>query len=510
MTEDTNLNMKNNVTLNTDKVIDGVMLAINALRPTYGPYGVNAVIACEEAPYTKVVNDAKTIVDAIESKDKEEKLGLFIYKELMDKQDLLSGDGRKTTALIAGELITLGRKLDMPKVKLKKELDALIPVIEAKIDLQKRQITVDDVSAVATVASESEEIGALLGDIYKQIGKDGIIHLEGSGTPKTHYKVTDGVRFTDATYLASSMVYDEQAVKEGKTPTRAIYENPTILVTKKKINSLGEINPLLLTLVGQGVKSLVIFTDDMDTDVATSLIRVHKSGEIRILIIKAPVIWKEYVFEDFAKCVGATIVDVGSGIDLKKLPLSALGTCGTIITDAKETIILGTKDISEHIEALKEEGSIDSKHRLSWLVTKTCNLYLGANSEGDLYYKTMKCKDAINASRLALQDGVVKGGGLCLGEMIINGDITMGIMRDALRAPLIQLMKNAGIPDIKDYDKYLASIGKDVVDSSMVLKNAVRSAIGLASTTLTAGVTIPFLEKTQEELALLNSTKKMF
>ena len=216
---------------------------------------------------------------------------------------------------------------------------------------------------------------------------------------------------------------------------------------------------------------------------------------------------KNYIFEDFAKCVGATIVEDATGLNLKTLPLSALGKCGKIITDGKETILLETKDISEHIADLKAEGSHDSKLRLSWLVTKTCNLYLGANSESDLYYKTMKCKDAINASRLALQDGVVKGGGLTLFKIapeFINKSIG-SILYLALQAPVMQLMKNAKIDNIDDY-----VVNENVLDSSLVLKNAVRSAIGLASIALTIGVSIPFIEKTEEELRLLNVNKQAF
>lgn len=491
----------NNVHLNVDKVIDGIRLATSAIRPTYGPYGVNAIIACDEYPYNKVVNDAKTIIEAVRTHDKEEILGLNLFKELMDAQDKLSGDGRKTTAIIADELITLGRNLDMPKVKLKQQLDALIPLVEAKIDQQKREITVDEIHHVATVSSESEEVGALLGEIYKQIGKDGIIHLEGSNTSKTFYKVTEGIRFSDAGYLSPAMA------NEGK---QAVYENPTILLTKKKITKLDEINPLLFALEAQNKDSLVIFTDDMDSDVARSLVNVHQSGRIKILIIKAPVLWKQYIFEDFAKCVGATIVEDATGLNLKKLPFSALGTCGKIITDAKETILLETKDISEHIASLKQEGSDDSKLRLSWLVTKTCNLYLGANSENDLYYKTMKCKDAINASRLALQDGVIKGGGVCLRdiqkELPQKHSEAVDILAIALKAPYNQLLVNQGL----DHNSEEYQITDNILDSSMVIKNAVRSAIGLASTALTIGVSIPFLEKSEEELRLLTATKQAF
>lgn len=504
--------MENNLIKNTNGFLKGIKLATDSIRPTYGPNGTNAVIECDEYPFNKIVNDAYTIIQAVKTNNREEKLGLNLFKELMDKQDNISGDGRKTTAIIADELITQGLKLDIPRVQLKKELDSLIPLVEAKIDEKKCLITENEVEYVATIAGESKEIGSLLGEIYKQIGKDGIIHLEGSNTPKTSYKITEGVRFNDTIYLSSAMVHDEQAVKEGTRETRAVYENAHFLVTKKRFSNLGEINPILKMCIDNGVKSLVIFTDDMDSDVARSLINVHKDKNIplNILILKAPVLWKNYIFEDFAKCVGATIVEDATGITFKNFPLSALGTCGKIITDSKETILLGIKDISEHIKYLNEEGSNDSKLRLSWLVNKTCNLYLGANSESDLHYKMMKCKDAINASRLALQDGVVKGGGECLSEIALRIDEEIGehdnesikILSEALKAPIRQLyINNANKPQI---------VEDNVFDASLVLKNAVRSAIGIASTALTIGETIPFIEKTEEELRLLTVTKPAF
>lgn len=484
-------------------LLRGVNLAIDEIRPTYGPYGTNKAIECDEYPYNKIVNDAKTIIDALQSQDKEERQGLNLVKELMNTMDSLSGDGRKTTAIMAGALIN--SDIEMPVVRFKKELDALIPFVEGEIDKVKREITVDEVDQVATIAGESEEFGKLLKEIYQYIGKDGIIHLEPSGTPNTSYMLTEGIRFADSGYLSPSLVNDSEAVKSGITATKAVYEKPAILVTKRRISKISEIDPILFTLRQNGRGELVIFTDDMDTDVARVLINLHVEKKFKILVIKAPVMWKQHIFEDFAKCVGATIVEDATGLTFKNFPMSALGECDKLIVDSKETIIIGSKDISEHIASLKKDNSFENKLRLSWLTTKTANLLLGANGENDLYYKTMKMKDAISASRLALQDGVVEGGGKCLLEiansMFSEGDETTKVLKRALTAPYTQLCINANTGSIDT---------NGIMDASLVLKNAIRSAIGLASTALTIGGAIPFLDKTPEELALLSVNKRMF
>lgn len=489
--------MTNNVIQGTEGVLRGIKIITDSLRPTYGNYGTNKIIECDETPFHKVTNDAKTITDSIFSNNREERIGINLFKELMNEQDKLSGDGRKTTAIIADTLIELGSKLDMPRVQLKRELDALIPIVEARIDEQTRQITENDVEAVATIASESPEIGKLLGTIYKETGKDVLIDPQPSGTRETYYKVTEGVRFKDTGYLSEQMAIKGQAV----------YEKPAIMVTKRKMTNVNEVNPILEMMQSNGMNELVIFTDDMDSSVATSLVNVHKSGMMKILIIKAPVLWKQYVFEDFAKCVGATIVEDSTGVKYSNFSLSHLGTCGKIIVDSQETILKGIKDIDEHIAKLKSDNTDDSRLRLSWLKTKSVDLFLGANGESDLYYKTMKCRDAINASKLALEGGVVEGGGVCLLSVANNFECNSqvdDVVCKALKSPLEQLMTNCG----ENIDSY--KVNEDVLDASLVLKNAVRSAIGLASTALTVDSPIPFLEKTQEELALLSATKPAF
>lgn len=490
--------MKSNVTQGqeaTERLIAGIKVATQAIRPTYGARGLNAVIEHEFMPYHVVANDAQTIVQAIEVEGDVEKQGLSFMKELMAKADKDSGDGRKTTAILLEDILDLGLKSDLKGLELKKELDALIPLIEQRINDQKRIITEAEVSNVAAIAGESKELGRTLGEIYQHIGKDGIIIPEGSGTYTTSYSFIEGVRFTDTGFLSPFMVHDEEARKENRKETKAIYENPLILVTKRKIAHLNDINPLLKTLDARSIKDLVIFTDDMDSGVASIMVKAHQDHVLNILIIKAPVLWKQYVFEDFAKITGATIVEDATGINYKNLELKHLGTCGRLEVDKEETIVTGIADISEHIAELRAEGSTDSQRRLAWLQTKTAILKLGANNESELSYLRLKCYDAINSSRLALKDGVVAGGGSCLWDVADTMPKTTAgdILRYALRSPLTQNLTNMGLSS--------PSWGLEIQDAAAVVKNAVRNAISLASTILTTGLVITFPAKTSEQIA---------
>lgn len=469
----------------------GIHDVADLILPTYGGSGTNVIVGKKLPPFHVVTNDAQTIIQDLKADGDPEKRALALIQEMVAKTDKESGNARKTTILLADRILSEGYAYEGDRNQLKRDLDALIPFIEEHINAQTVEITVNDIEKVATTASENPETGKLLKEVYQLIGKDGIIQPEGSGTYETSYKFIEGVRFDMAGYLSPAMVHDEQAKKDKVAETKAVYENPLILVTKKKIATDDDINPLLREMETQGSKDLVIFTSDMDSGVATMLVDLHKSNRFNILIIKAPSLWRDYYYEDFAKCTGATVIEDGEGKTFKNMSLSDLGTCGRITTDQDETIIIGTADISQHIKSLESKGDADSKLRLSWLNTKTAILKLGANSETDLSLKRLKCYDAIRSSQLALKYGVVKGGGICL-ESIAKSmpDTAAGnILKKALAYPRQIQIQNAKT----EY------VGEDVVDASQTQKFAVRHAIGIASTILTASSLIYLPEEPKKE-----------
>lgn len=458
----------------------GISLAVDLIRPTYGNNGSNVIVETKLNPKHGIYNDAWSIIKAIKIIEGDaERIGLDFVKELCERADKLSGDSRKTTLLLLDAILKEAE--NYPKgLNLKKELDKSIDMIENLIDKHTTKITIKDIDKVASTASESEEIGKLIKEIYQQIGKDGIIQVEGSGTFDTSYRIIDGVRFDMTGYLAPSMA------NEGR---KAIYEKPLILVTKKKISSDNDINPLLNEIVSLPERRpLIIFTQDMDSNVASMLVELNQKGLIKVCIIKAPSLWRDYIFEDFSKCVGATIIEDGTGKNFKNMTFDDLGTCDKIIVDEDETVVMGHKDISEHIAFLEEKGDHDSKLRLSWLVAKTALLRLGANSETDLSYKLLKLNDAVRSSYLALKYGIVKGGGIALNQ--ISYEIDNPILAKVLKVPYEQIKSN-GTETIPD----------NIVDASMVVKMAVRNSIGIASTILTAPSAIYIPKPTPEEMA---------
>lgn len=471
-------------------MLRGISIVTDLIKPTYGGNGSNVIVESPLRPGHLIANDAQTIVQAIEFTDPAEKRGLAFIKELCDKTDKDSGDGRKTTIILAEAILKAGYEADMPKLELKRQLDALIPVIEEEIAKQTKLITVDDIEAVASIAGESKETGKLLKEIYQKIGKDGIIHLEGSGTYDTSYKFIDGVRFDMAGYLSPVMANNELG--------KAIYEKPLILVTKKKISTDEDINPLLSEMFLEGKKDLVIFTSDMDSGVASMLIDLHQKKSFNICIIKAPSLWRDFYFEDFAKCVGATVIEDATGKTFKNMQFSDLGTCDKIIVDENETTLIGTADISNHIQMLKAKGDGDSKLRLSWLTNKTVILKLGANSETDLSYKHLKMADAIRSSELALKYGIVSGGGICLAQvsMLLPNTVAGNIMMKCLQVPALQIIQNSA--DVGTIQQLIGAPIPGIVDASKVVSTAVRNAIGIASTILTSNAIIYLLDKSKE------------
>lgn len=492
------------------RLAEGIRKATRIVENTMGPRGNNVMLESKLYPFHRITNDGATIIKEIKLADPIEQLGLSHLQEAADRSNNNSGDGSTTTAVLLNAILEQGIESGASSMEIKYSLDECLSIIEKSIHDQTKQISVEDIPAVAEIAGENKELARTLGEIYKVIRKDGIIHLEGSGTYQTSYSLIEGVRFIDTGYLSPYMA------TEGK---KAQYEKPTILVTKNKINHIKDIDPILQALLTRGDKTLVIFTDDMDSSVARMLIELQNNEKrsINILIIKAPTLWKTYVFEDFAKITGATIIEDASGTSLgNKFRLDWLGTCDTLICDKEETTVIGIKDITEHKEELTKEGSTDSKLRLSWLTTKTAILKLGAKSETELSYLMLKAEDAIHSSRLALKSGIVPGGGVCLLNASSQMLDSVGgrILRKALEAPARQIRANAGENDpiLYQYDGsgtygYNASTGENVemfqagiVDSAAIVLGAIRNALGIASTLLTTSSVITIPPPSQEEL----------
>lgn len=479
----------NENTQDIDKLIKGANYVADRVKLTLGGAGSSAIIESALPPYNRTVDDGRSVAEAIWLEDPIENMGANIMKEIAVQADKESGDGTTTAMTIAQALIMGARAEGKVGVKTKRELEAILPSILESIEAKKKEITIDDIDKVALTSSNDPELAAKFKEIYQQIGKDGIIEFDNSHLPETLYEISDGVKLRNAGSLGQYS-YTE--------PGKAVYKNPRILISKEKITSIDQLEGdrqspgIAVQCADAGVHELVIYCEDIDLSVASQLARVHLSGGFKTLIIKSPALWKDWLFEDLALLTGSTPVDYANGKTFKNLKVSDLGTCEKVISTKDETRVLGTKDVSEHIAALKEAGLADDQQllRASWLSTKAAILKVGANSESELAHKRAKVQDAIGACRLALETGVVRGGGVSL---IGRAGQYPDYIHNALCAPYAQILENEG------YDDY--QIPENIVDATGVVKNSVKAAFSVAGTLLSTKVVVPIPQKIKDAAA---------
>ncbi len=499
----------NNIHLNkeaTEKIISGIDKIADAVKLTIGAAGTNAILEEDFSPGYVITNDGYSILEKAQFEDPLEELGRKILFDSVSRANKQSGDGSTTTTILTQAILQEGMKTGVSGMEIKRSLDEMLPVIEKAIDDQKKLITPEEVHSVATISAENEEIGGLIGEIYQKIGKDGIIELDNSKTFNTYFELKEGVRF--ACGAVSPYMYTHGNSAE--------YTKPFILVVRTRISSVNDVIPVIEKISASGKKEIVIFCDEIADGVVSTLIMNHMKAIFSVLIVKAPTLWKDFIFEDFAKATGANIVSEKTGLLLKNVTIQDLGSCDKIVVNKDETTLLGIKDVSEHVAQLKENGDDDSIRRVCWLTTKAAVLKLGANSESELSYKRLKVEDAINASRLALEDGVVAGGGVALVNVSSQMPDTLGgnILRKALLHPIAQICTNAdctvefteeelkeGVTGLNAKTREKVNMwDAQILDPAKVIKNAVRNAISVAGTALTIRIAIP-KNRTDEEIA---------
>jgi len=495
------------------RLIRGIKKAAQAVGSTMGTRGSNAIIEAIETPGYLNTNDGVTLLSAIHFRDPLEELGRRILLEAVSRANKQSGDGSSTTTVLTAAIIEEGTKFLSEKqttpIDVKRALEEVVPLIEEAIRAQSVEITVDNVEEVATISAEDETIGAMIQQIYQQIGKEGIVYWDISKTAEDSYTIGSGLTVHGAGYMSPYMC---DANESGQNTNQIRLKKPKILITKQKIASALDFEKIGLALSAQGVTDLIVFADDVEPLVTNDLVKTRMMRGFRFIIVKMPTLWKDHWFEDLALVSGATVINPQAGRTMKDVTLSDLGTVEDIIITAKDTFIDGIKDISAHLEALKEENTEDSLHRASRLNTKTARYYVGAPSESALSYRRLKVEDAISAAYQALHGGIVPGGGVALVEAAKKLSLkTLGgmILIRALAAPAEQIGKNAGV-DV-DLLQFTDTIGFDsntrtyrdmreagIVNPTNVEVNAVRNAVSVAATALSAPtiITLPHENKT--------------
>jgi chaperonin GroEL len=478
------------------RLVAGITKAAQAVGATMGTKGSNAIIQAIENPGYLTTNDGVSILQSIRFADPLEEMGRRILLEAVSRANKQSGDGSSTTTVLTAAIIEEGMKYlkDYAPIEVKIALEACVPALEEAIRAQSVDITVDNVGTVATISAEDEAIGARIQEIYQQIGKDGIVYWDVSKTAEDSHSIGSGITINGAGFMSPYMC---DATESGQSTNQIRLKNPHILVTKQKIASAIDFEKIGIALSSKSITDLVVFADEVEPLVMSDLVKTRMMRGFRFIVVKMPVLFKDHWFEDIALATGATVIDPAAGLPMKEASLDHLGTVGDIVITAQDTFIDGIKDLSAHLAQLETVKDENTEHRIARLNTKTARYFVGAPSESALSYRRLKVEDAISAAYQALHGGVVPGAGTALANARTS-PVTIGqkILFSALKAPMLQILKNAGLEEevgLSDGYGYDTRSGEvvnlreaGIVDPTNVVVNALRNAVSVAATALSA------------------------
>jgi len=495
-----------------EKLKAGIDKVARAVGVTMGTGGSNAIIEAIESPGHMPTNDGYSIANAVLLADPIEDMGRKILLESINRANKASGDGSSTTCVLTAAIIDEGlhHKEEAHPMDIKRELEECIPLIESTLNEQTKHVIVDGqmnvelLRQVATVSAEDEEIGNTITDIYQEIGAKGIIYWDVSKTADDSYTIGSGITVEGAGYISPYMC---DATESGQNTNQIRIKNPKILLTRQKIASAADFNEIASALNNKDIKDLVVFADEVEPLVVPDIIKTRMMRGFRIAIVKMPVLWKDLWYEDLQKATGAKVIDPAAGLPMRNATLDDLGTVANIIITKEDTFLDGIADVTEHVATLEAENTDDSKLRAARLNTKTARYYVGAHSDSALSYRRLKVEDAIGAAYQALNGGIVAGGGIALKNVATKLPNTVGgeILRKALTAPLNRICANAGVK-MSQIPGYFDTRGINtrtrelvdmfdagIIDPKNVVFNAVKNAISVAATVLTAPtiVTLP-------------------
>jgi len=491
----------------------------NAVRITLGPKGRNVVLDKGFGAPT-ITNDGVTIAKEIELPDKIENLGAEIVKEVAEKTNDLAGDGTTTAVLLAQSIIAEGLKnvtAGANPLAIKRGLDKGFEAVVATLKkLSKPVITKEEKAQVATIAAESPEIGNLIAEVMEEVGKDGVVTVEESKGFGMQKEIVRGMQF-DRGYVSPYMITDvERMVAE--------YEDARILITDKKVASLQEILPLLEKVAQSGSKELIIIADEIEGDALATLVVNKLRGTFNALAIKAPGFGdrRKEMLQDIAVLTGGSVISEEIGLKLENTDLKMLGRARKVISTKENTTIVEGKgkkvDIDARISQIKKElEASDSdfdkeklQERLAKLSGGIAVIKVGAATETEQKAKQHKTEDALSATRAAIAEGIVAGGGIALlrcietlKEVKIKGEEKIGIniLKRVLEEPIRQIAQNAGedgsvvAAEAKKgkgafgfnaaTGEYEDLIKSGIVDPTKVVRVALQNAVSAASMFLT-------------------------
>ena len=519
----------------------GVDKLANAVKVTLGPKGRNVILDKGfGTPY--ITNDGVTIAKEVELKDKFENMGAELIKEVAEKTSNVAGDGTTTAVVLAQAMIDEGLKnvtAGSDPMEIKKGIDKAIKATIKVLNKIKKPIkTKKEISQVATISSEDEEVGNLLADVMEEVGKDGVVTVEESQTFGLSKELVEGMQF-DNGYISPYMITSAERME-------AEYKEPYILLTDQKISAINDILPLLEKLSQTNRKALVIIAEEVEGEALATLVVNKLRGTFNSLAIKAPGFGdrRKEMLQDIAIMTGGKVISEEVGLKLESAEIAMLGKADKIIASKENTTIIGGKgnktEIEKRIKQIKTQlEKTDSEfdkeklqERLAKLSGGVAVIKVGAATEAEMKYKKDKIDDALNATRAASEEGIIPGGGSALIKAIYLIDEILGenlpagrqglsdeqkigikIVKKALESPLRQIAQNAGIKDISimvEDIKKGENIGYDftevdvrdvkkgrvnmletgIVDPLKVTRCALENAASMASVFLTTEVAI--------------------
>lgn len=475
----------------------GVDAVVDTVKITIGPRGRNVVLDKGYGSPT-ITNDGVSIAKEISLKDKFENMGAEIIKEVAGKTNDLAGDGTTTAAILTQAIISEGMKhttmgVNAMGIKFGIETASKHAVQELK-KMAKPIKSDEEIHQVATISAESTELGKIIADTIKKVGKDGVVTVEESqSTTLEDPEIVEGIQF-DKGYISAYMVTNPERME-------AEFKDPAVLITDKKISSIKEILPLLEQLAQTGKKELVIIAEDVDGEALATFVVNKLRGAFNVLAIKAPGYGdqKKAMLEDIAVTVGATVVTEEVGIKFEKADLSMLGKARKVISTKDNTVIVGGKGKKSEIDARvaqlkKQREDSSSKYDIEKLDSRIAKLSggvavirVGAATETEMKYLKLKIEDAVNATKAAIEEGIVAGGGVALvktaGKLTewlknhretLSPEIILGneIVIKALEAPLRQIVVNTGKEDgsviVDKVKNGKGNLGYDALKDEMV------------------------------------------
>ena len=499
----------------------GIDKLADTVKITLGPKGRNVVLDKKfGAPL--VTNDGVTIAKEIELEDAFENMGAQMLKEVATKTNDAAGDGTTTATLLAQAMIREGMKNIAaganPMIVRKGMSKAVDAAVESVIANSKKVEGSDDIARVATVSSADENVGKLIADAMEKVTADGVITIEESKTAETYSEVVEGMQF-DRGYISPYMVTDTEKME-------AVYDDAYILITDKKISSIQEILPLLEQLVQSG-KKLVIIAEDIEGEALTTLILNNLRGTFKCAAVKAPGFGdrRKEMLQDIAILTGGQVISEQIGLELKDTTIEQLGRARQVVINKENTIIVdgagNSDDIKSRTEQIKAQietttSDFDKeklKERLAKLSGGVAVIKVGAATEIEMKEKKLRIEDALAATKAAVEEGIVAGGGTALINAIpaveklvpqLEGDEKTGaaIILKALEEPVRQIALNAGlegsviIDKIKNSGKvgygfdaynetYVDMIPSGIVDPTKVTRSALQNAASVSAMVLT-------------------------